>query len=134
MVRRIQETDAARVAELDAELFPEICWNENTVRREIQLGWGLAALDTKGRIIAFLLTRLDGQMTDITRVGVTKKFQRRGFGRMLLRSAIGVVEGGPMMLTIRKDNEAAKKLYLKEGFTARSATKEGGIILVRDQA
>lgn len=133
MIRRIQETDAARVAALDAELFPEICWNENTVRREIQLGWGLVASDPKGKILGYLLARLDGQIADITRVGVTKKFQRRGFGRLLLRAAIDVAEGGPLMLTVRRDNEAAKKLYLQERFTARSVTKEGALILVRDQ-
>jgi len=134
MIRRIQETDAARIAELDAELFPDICWNENTICKEIRIGWGLAALDPKGRIIAFLLARLDGQMTDITRIGVAKKFQRRGFGGALLRAAIDVVEGGPMMLTVRKDNEAAKLLYMKEGFSPRSVTKEGAFILVRDPA
>lgn len=134
MVRRIQETDAERVAELDAELFPEICWNENTVRREIHLGWGLVATDGKGKVLGFLLARLDGQMTDVTRVGVTKKHQGKGLGSALVHAAIEVVEGGPMMLTVRRDNEVAKKLYMKEGFTPRSVTKEGAFILVRDPA
>lgn len=133
MVRRIQETDAARVAELDAELFQEICWNENTVRREISLGWGLVDTDSKGKVIGFLLARLDGQMTDITRVGIAKAHQRKGLGRFLVRAAIGVVGGGPMMLTVRKDNEGAKKIYLKEGFVPKSLTKEGALILVREQ-
>lgn len=133
MIRRIQETDAERVSELDAELFPEICWNENTVRKEIQLGWGLVATDQKGRVIGFLLARLDGQMTDITRAGVTKKQQGKGFGRLLVRAAIDVVDGGPLMLTVRRDNKTALQLYLKEGFTAKSLTKEGALILVRDQ-
>ena len=131
MIRRIQEDDAERVAELDGELFPEICWNENTLRREIRLGWGLVVTDSKERVIGFLLTRLDGQMTDITRVGVTKKQQGKGHGRALLRKAIEELDG-PMMLTVRRDNEAAKKLYTSEGFVATSLTGEGAVILVRD--
>lgn len=131
MIRRIQEDDAERIAELDGELFPEICWNENTLRREIRLGWGLVVTDSKERVIGFLLTRLDGQMTDIIRVGVTKKQQGKGHGRALLRKAIEELDG-PMMLTVRRDNEAAKRLYMSEGFAAAACTTEGAIILTRD--
>lgn len=132
MIRRTQEADAEAVAALDAELFPELCWNENSIKREIKLGWGLVITDQKGRIIGYLLVRLDGQIADIIRVGVTKKHQGKGHGRALLREAIDKLSS-PMMLTVRKNNKAAKKLYLSAGFVPRGFDGEEGFILVRDQ-
>lgn len=132
MIRRIQETDAEAVAALDAELFPQVCWNENTVRREIKLGWGLVCMDPKGRVIGFLLVRLDGGMADIIRVGVTKKQQGKGHGRALLQDAVDKLSG-PIMLTVEKTNETAKHLYLSEGFVPRGQAGDTALILVRDQ-
>jgi ribosomal protein S18 acetylase RimI-like enzyme len=132
MVRRTQDEDAAAISELDGELFPAICWNENSVRRENKLGWGLVATTDKGKIVGFLMVRLDGRMADIIRVGVSKKYQGKGYGRAMLRRAIEELGDGPMMLTVRKGNEPAKKLYVSEGFTPIAVAGEDALILVRD--
>lgn len=131
MVRRTQEADAEAIEELDGELFPEVCWNANTIKKEIKLGWGLVATTEKGKVIGFLMIRLDGNLADIIRVGISKKHQHKGHGRALLRQAIEDLSS-PMMLTVRRDNEAAKKLYLSEGFIPVAAAGEDAIILMRD--
>ena len=133
MIRRVQETDAEAISELDYELFPHICWNENSARREIKLGWGLVTTNAKNKVIGFLMIRLDGKMADVIRVGVSPKYQSKGHGRAMLRQAIEEFSGGPMMLTVRRANEAAKKLYLSEGFVPTSAVDDIALILVRDQ-
>lgn len=133
MVRRAQEGDAEAIAELDAELFPNICWNENSIRREIRLGWALVATNSKDRVIGFLLVRMTGAMADVIRVGVSKKHQGKGHGRAMLREAIDKLSG-PMMLTVKKDNLAAKKLYMSEGFKPNSSAGEDALILVREEA
>jgi len=131
MIRRTQEDDAEAIANLDAQLFPDICWNENSVRREIKLGWGLVSTNEKGKVIGFLLVRLDGALADIIRVGIAQKHQHKGHGRELLKKAIEELSS-PMMLTVRKDNVAAKKLYLSEGFTPIASVGEDAFILMRE--
>lgn len=129
MIRRTQETDAPAIAALDADLFPALCWNENSVRREIKLGWGLVIL-RKNVVIGYLLARLDGDMADLIRVGISAKYQRRGYGRALLREAIAQLDGS-MMLTVELSNKAATSLYLSEGFTPKSAIGTTAVVLVR---
>jgi ribosomal protein S18 acetylase RimI-like enzyme len=131
MIRRTQEADAEAIAELDGELFPNICWNENTIRKEIKLGWGLVVTTEKGKVVGFLMVRLDGGLADIIRVGISKKHQHKGHGRALLRQALEDLSS-TMMLTVRKDNEAAKKLYLSEGFAPIAAVGDDALILVRE--
>lgn len=131
MIRRIQESDAAAVAALDGELFPDICLNENSISREIKIGWGLVVTDQKNRVIGFLLVRLDGAIADIVRLGIAKKHQSEGHGKALLKKAIDELSC-KMMLTVHRDNDIAKRLYLGEGFKPVSSTKEGGVILVRN--
>lgn len=133
MIRRTQETDAQAIAELDGELFPTTCWNENSVKREIKLGWSLVATDSKGRVVGYLLARLNGDIADIIRVGVTKKHQRKGHGRAMVLEAIERI-AGRVMLTVRRDNEPAKALYKSLGFQPTSMIEEEALILVRDSA
>lgn len=130
MIRRTQETDAAAIAALDWELFPELCLNETSILREIKIGWGLVATDQKGKVIGFLMARMDGPIADIIRIGITKKHQGKGEGRAMLKMAIEELSC-TMMLTVRRDNEVAKKLYLSEGFKPASTERAGGVILVR---
>jgi ribosomal-protein-alanine N-acetyltransferase len=132
MIRRAQEGDAESLEALDGELFPDLCWNANTIKREIKLGWALVAVDPKGRVVGYLIARLDGGMADIIRVGVTKKQQRKGYGRALLKEAVDKISG-PMMLTVKRDNAGALKIYKEAGFRASSMVGEDALILVLDQ-
>lgn len=132
MIRRTQEADAEAIEVLDAELFTDVCWNANTILKEIKLGWGLVATTEKGKVIGFLMTRLDGDLADVIRVGVSKKHQHKGYGRLMLKQAIEMLSS-PMMLTVRKDNQAARKLYMGEGFEP-IASMDDAIILMRAQA
>lgn len=128
-IRELQDQDAVRVSDLDGELFPDLSWNEYTIQREAQLGWGLV-IQQEDLVVGYLLVRIDHDLSDIIRVGITKTHQGRGLGRELLQGALRRIDGRAM-LTVHRDNYRARKLYLTEGFVPVGIAGEG-ILMVRE--
>jgi [ribosomal protein S18]-alanine N-acetyltransferase len=115
-MRPVTTDDADALAQLDALLFPENCFNETTLANEVRLGKGWC-IDSKDRLVplaAYALVRDDGYVLDLLRLGVHAAFQRRGLGRLLLERVLQ--EERPTMLTVRANNATALRLYLKHGF------------------
>lgn len=95
------------------ELFPENNFNERTLAHEIQQGmsWVVTAGDA---LAGYALCRSDGLLIDIMRLGVREKFRRQGVASTLLKKAIS--SAPEAMLTVRKGNDPAIRLYKKHGF------------------
>lgn len=110
-MRPVTTDDADALAQLDALLFPENCFNETTLANEIRLGGGWC-IESKDRLIplaGYALARDDGQVLDLLRLGVHPAFQRKGLGKRLLEQ---VLQGNrPTMLTVREGNLPALRLY-----------------------
>lgn len=85
--------------------------NERTLRIEIELG---ACWVMGDPVHGYVFTRTENNITDVTRLAVLPEFQKRGVGTQLLLTALQTP--GPHMLTVRKDNSTALKLYKKYGF------------------
>ena len=130
MIQELQDEDAVRVSELDGELFSDVSWNEYSIQREARLGWGLV-LRHEDLIVGYLLVRIDHDLSDIIRVGITKTHQGQGLGRELLQEALRRIDGRTM-LTVHRDNYRARKLYLTEGFIPVGIAGQG-ILMVREQ-
>lgn len=111
MTRPMTRDDVPVVVEMEEELFPENSMGERTLSTELSLGMGWVDDDP---ISGYLLARYDGGVLDITRLGVSPRARRRGVGTKLLEKALEL--GHPTILTVRKDNEAALRLYWKLGF------------------
>lgn len=113
LMRPVTPEDAWDVAELDALLFPDTSFNETTFATEIRSGaaWGIF-IDHE--LAGYILIKTDGCITDIVRLGVRPSYQRRGFGEDLLVRALR--ETSDAMLTVKKQNRSALRLYLKYGF------------------
>lgn len=112
-------------------LFPENCFNETTLAREIELGfcWVETA---QGRIIAYALVRA-GDIHDLLRLGVHPDHQGRGIGKALLLKVLE--QRKPVILTVREENKGALRLYLRNGFRVIGRLNEGrGWILRCDPA
>lgn len=109
-MRLATPNDADRIAELDMLLFDN-CFNERTIG--IELGLGPCWVEGTP-VVAYVITRWDTNITDITRVAVHPNFQSMGLGKRLVEVAL--TTPGPHMLTVRKDNTRALRLYQKMDF------------------
>lgn len=118
--------DIAEIVELEYLLFPENNFNEVTLANELVLGKGWVIYE-QGQLIAYMLLRSDGEVTDITRLGVMPGHQRKGHGTLLLQEAIKT----PAMLTVHKNNVGALRLYLRHDFRIIGTLPEGGWVMLR---
>lgn len=101
---------AEDISAIDQVLFDN-GFNERTIALEIESGGGWVIGDP---IIGYALTQRDGDLLDLTRLGVHPDYQGKGFGAALLET---VLKGNPkVFLTVRKDNKPAVSLYRHHGF------------------
>ncbi|MGH3967191.1 MAG: ribosomal protein S18-alanine N-acetyltransferase [Mycobacterium sp.] len=115
--------DAARCAELEAQLFPgDDPWPQAAFVRELaaehnryvaarvdDLLVGYAGISRLGRTPPFEY--------EVHTIGVDPAHQGRGIGRRLLTELLEFAAGGVVHLEVRTDNAAAIALYRSVGFT-----------------
>lgn len=113
-LRAAEDRDIPEICAIDYELFPDNNFNETTLRKEITEGLSYL-LHVDGELAGYTLLRFElGGITDILRLGVRERFRRHGLGTVLLDNALRL--GKTTMLTVRKGNDPAIRLYLKHGF------------------
>lgn len=140
-VRAAVAGDAAAIAVLEAELFPDAPWSEAQVLEELtgygRRGWVLegprsgvsptsrsiqvepASGPVAGPVAGYVLMRTVGEVSDLQRIGVAPTRQRAGLAAALLAVAsAGVREEGAerILLEVAEDNVAARAFYAREGF------------------
>lgn len=118
--------DVIAICGLEAELFPDNCFNEVTLSNELVQGisWVLYI----GKVLAgYVIMQSDGVLNDIIRLGVAKSFQGRGIGSQLLKLALEKKEG-PVILTVKDHNWQALRLYKKNGFELVGHLGEGWVM------
>ena len=82
----------------------------------------LALSQTKSRklvILAAILTRVIGEVTEVLHIGVSFSYRRHGYAERLFREVIERTKrasGSKIELEVRKSNKAAIGLYQKIGF------------------
>lgn len=106
--------DADDIARLDMQLFPEDCFNERTIANELaaDLSWVVREDD---ELAGYAIVRPDGDVVDLLRLGVRPKYRRQGWGWGLLK-LVSATCRRPVMLTVRKNNRVAIRLYLRARF------------------
>lgn len=128
VAREVSWTDIPRLAVLEAELFARDAWSEQT--------WW-AELAARPRRDYVLVTRerdvlgyagLDhgGEVADLMTIVVAPAAQGAGLGSQLLRLVVTRArEGGAayLMLEVRADNLAARRLYARHGFEVLSVRR-----------
>jgi ribosomal-protein-alanine N-acetyltransferase len=101
--------DVDSIARLETRLFDN-AMSLLMLERELAVGAGYLI----GRPLqAYALVRCDKGLFDLTRLGVDPGGQGQGLGTQLL---IHVLALGTVVLTVRKDNERALRLYRRHGF------------------
>jgi ribosomal protein S18 acetylase RimI-like enzyme len=122
-MRCVTQNDADVIAELEMQVFPENCFNETTIAKEIELGTGWV-IELADEVVAYALVRDDGYLLDLTRLGVREDCRGMGLGAMLLDRLLGIQRD--TMLTVRVTNETALHLYRTRGFQIVGRFRDGG--------
>lgn len=115
--------DLPAVLDLEHRLFTDDAWSEDTYRAE---------LGDQGRTRHYVLAEEDGVVAgwaglasaggqgDVLTIGVHPDMQGRGLGARLLTALLdeAVARGcGEVFLDVRADNDRARRLYERFGFT-----------------
>lgn len=122
-VGALTPADAARCAQLEAQLFPgDDPWPSAAFRRELAAEHNryVAARDD-GLLVGYAgisrLGRTPPFEYEVHTIGVDPAYQGRGIGRRLLGELLDFAAGGVVHLEVRTDNTAAIALYRSVGFT-----------------
>lgn len=127
-MRPVTVEDTDELSLLEMALFPDNCLNEYSLAREVELGGGLVVCDGQA-IVAYMLWRGNGYLTDIMRLGVRPKYQGLGLGTMLLQQGVSLAEY--VMLTVLAENDRALRLYHRYGFEIVGRLKGGSWVMGR---
>lgn len=121
-LRPLEWTDLAALARHEQELFADDAWTEATwwselagrPRRDYRV-----ATDESGAILGYAGLDLAGETADVMTLATTTAGRGRGLGRVLLDDLVArATESGAqaLVLEVRDDNVAARRLYDTAGF------------------
>jgi ribosomal protein S18 acetylase RimI-like enzyme len=111
LIRQATREDLARISELELLLFPENAMTPLMLERELGVSWMFLV----GRpAVAYAIVGRDDELLDLLRLGVAPAFHHHGCGAALLKYVLSLQQ--PVMLTVRKNNAPALRLYRKHGF------------------
>jgi len=129
VLRDLEWTDLAHLADLEQELFADDAWSEATwwselagrPRRDY-----VVATAPDGTIAGYAGLDVAGDVADVMTIATVPGHQRRGTGRVLLaelvrRATVHGVEA--VLLEVRADNDAARRLYDRAGFEVISVRR-----------
>jgi [ribosomal protein S18]-alanine N-acetyltransferase len=123
-VRELTLEDLPAVLELEHLLFTEDSWSERTYRGELEDRGDTrhyVAAEEDGVLAGWAGLAAIGGQGDVLTIGVRPESQGRGIGAALLTALLdeaaarGCVE---VFLDVRADNDRARRLYERFGFTA----------------
>lgn len=140
-IRRMEETDTAQAAEIEAENFSKP-WTQDGFKSAVKDSCALylvAELD--GKIAGYIGMWMALDEGEITNVSVKKELQGRGIGAQLLQQLEqeGKKKGvASYFLEVRESNEPAIKLYTRSGFVQAGlrknfyeAPKENAVVMCK---
>jgi len=104
-----------QIEDIENELFDN-SWNAGTLEREFAEDGQLWVAGDP--VEGYLLARTEEGLTDILRLGVKGACQGKGVGTQLLRCALRAFPR--VMLSVRKNNQRAIRLYDRHGFKVLS--------------
>lgn len=120
-IRKMQSADLPRVVEIEKQCFGER-WTINAFANELaNTASSYFVSSADNQIVGYAGYWLILEEAHITTIGIEPRFQRRGWGEVLLMHLIEhAARAGAKWLTleVRASNVAAQKLYEKYGFTS----------------
>ena len=127
-LRELEWTDLTTLAALEQELFADDAWSEQTWWAELagrpRRDYVVAEAD--GTIVGYAGLDVAGDVADVMTVATAPAHQRKGIGRLLLDDLVRRAAGHgceALLLEVRADNDAARKLYERNGFEVISVRR-----------
>lgn len=108
------------VVDLENILFDN-SFGPGIIRQEISIGYGVVVTD-RDVVVAYAIVRPCARLNDLLRLGVRPDHQNKGIGSALLEHVLERFKG-EMLLTVRKNNKPAIRLYQKAGFEIVGVTE-----------
>ncbi len=125
-IRRMQTEDLAQVCKIEKDAFSlpwsEKSFSESMARKDTVFLVALVSEEVAGYLGCYCIAGIG----EITNVAVKKSFRRQGIGGMLLQKLFeeGVtLETHEFFLEVRESNEAAVRLYSRQGFIKEGIRK-----------
>ncbi|GAB3449803.1 ribosomal protein S18-alanine N-acetyltransferase [Phycicoccus ginsengisoli] len=121
-MRDVRWTDIPALDALERRLFPDDAWSQATWWSELAgrpRRSYVVEQDAAGAVVAYGGLALGGDVADVMTVAVAPEAQGRGLGRAVLEELVARARSDSaehLMLEVRADNEAARKLYDNNGF------------------
>ena len=114
---KMEKSDAAELAELDKMCFA-VPWSEKSFSDEAEntLAKYFVAKDN-GKIVGYGGIWIVADEGQITNIAVLPEMRRHGVASKLLEKLLDAAKDMPVVLEVRKSNDAAITLYEKYGFS-----------------
>lgn len=128
-LRELEWADLETLAALEQQLFDGDAWSVESWWHELA---GrprrdyVVAVDESGGILGYAGLDLAGETGDVMTVAVAPETQARGLGHHLLTELLRRAEASgirSLLLEVRADNAAARKLYERHGFDVISVRR-----------
>ena len=143
ILRPLTEADLDAAAALEMLSFSDH-WSRDGIKAAVEntrTGYTMGAF-LNGKLAGYLIAQTVLDEGELLRIAAAPEERRRGIGRALLRKMLADhPETQVWRLDVRAGNEAAKKLYVSEGFTAAACNKnyytdprEDGFLMMREAA
>ena len=129
VIDALTRDDAPRCAEFEALLFEgDDPWPAQAFLHELAAGHNhYVGARIDGTLVGYAgIARLGRHAPfeyEVHTIGVDKRFQGRGIGRVLLAHLLDIADGGEVFLEVRTDNAAAISLYESVGFIVMGLRK-----------
>ncbi len=119
LIREMKAEDAAAVAEIEYQTFPDH-WSQNAVLDTLSNPQTVCLLAEKaGKAAGYLLAYLAGGEAEIARIAVPEGLKRQGIGKKLLQLLEATCKErqvGRLLLDVRESNREARAFYQKMAF------------------
>jgi ribosomal-protein-alanine N-acetyltransferase len=144
-VREMTLDDLPAVLDLEHRLFTDDAWSEETYRGELADPGGTrhyVVAEEDGVLAGWAGLAASGGQGDVLTIGVRPELQGRGVGSTLLTTLLDEAATRrctEVFLDVRADNDRARRLYERFGFTAVGVRKRyyqpsgvDAIVMVRE--
>ena len=122
-LRDLHWSDIDELVALETELFPDDAWTAASLWAELaarpRRSYVVARDDADGELSGYGGVDLGGEVADLMTMAVAPHHQGRGLGRKLLDELVARAvadHAAYLMLEVRADNDAARRLYESRGF------------------
>lgn len=128
MLRLMKEADLPIVLELEEQLFTST-WKMDDFLYEMNENpfSQMFVWEENSEIVGYMGIWIIFEQAQLTNLAVNKKYQGKGYGRLLLEKGISICQEAGceiMTLEVRQSNVVAKSLYQSCGFEKVSVKKD----------